>query len=122
MWWTNAGHMVTRLISRIHLLCQSLSRRTDSSAVRHHDLQPYSVGAVRVCWAWVEDCDGKNNHLHTPVLRGAQHALRYFLRHAMRQILSCVLHVLVLHVLPKGGPRAPNTKVRGRYEYFDFWS
>jgi len=41
MRWTNVWHMVTRHISRARLLCQLLSRRTDS-AVRHHDSQPHS--------------------------------------------------------------------------------
>ena len=41
MRWTNAWHMVTRHISRTQLLCQLLSRRTDS-AVRHNDSQPHS--------------------------------------------------------------------------------
>ena len=36
--------MVTRHISRIRLLCQLASRRTDS-AVRHHDSQSYSKTA-----------------------------------------------------------------------------
>jgi len=32
----------------------------------------------------------------------AQHALRHILRHVLRYVLRRVLHVLVLHVSPKG--------------------
>ena len=44
MRWTNVWHVVTRHISRTHLLCQMASRLTDA-AVRHKDSQLYSSTA-----------------------------------------------------------------------------
>ena len=38
--------------------------------------------------------------------------LLYVLRSVLRHVLHRVLHVLVLHVSPKGKPRAPNAKAR----------
>jgi len=62
-------------------------------------------GAACVCWAWVlplEDGACHDEHLHARVLRGARYASRRVLCHVLRHALRHTLHVLVLHVSPKG--------------------
>ena len=93
--------------------------RAASVLVLHVSPKGRRGGAVRVCWAWVpplEDDDGKDKHLHAPVLRGAQHALLHILCHVLRHVLRCVLYVPVVHLSPKGRPRTPDVKARGRFE------
>jgi len=53
----------------------------------------------------LEDGACRNENLHAPVLRGAQHVFRHALRHVLRHVLRRVLHVPVLHVSFTKGKR-----------------